>query len=74
MRKRRPGPSRTTISAQHSLYPYRVHYPNEATSVLALEQTFTAYGEDLKKVEVLKYLSRLLSYNGNETQAMRRIF
>ena len=29
---------------------------------LALRQTFTAYGEELEKVEVFKYLGRLLAY------------
>jgi hypothetical protein len=31
---------------------------------------FTAYGEDLERVEVMKYLGRLLTYNDNDSQAM----
>jgi hypothetical protein len=38
---------------------------------LALRQTFIAYGEELEKVEVFKYLGRLLAYNNNATQAVR---
>jgi hypothetical protein len=38
---------------------------------LALRQTFTAYGEELERVEVFKYLGRLLAYNDNDTQAVR---
>ncbi len=38
---------------------------------IALARTFTAYGEDLKRVEVFKYLGQLLTYNDNDSQAMR---
>ncbi len=38
---------------------------------LALRQTFTAYGKELERVEVFKYLGRLLAYNNNDTQAVR---
>jgi hypothetical protein len=46
---------------------------HEAAEVarVALWKTFTAYGEDLERVEVFKYLGRLLAYNNNDTQAMR---
>ncbi len=37
---------------------------------IALTRTFTAYGEDLERVEVFKYLGRLLAYNHNDSQAM----
>ena len=40
-------------------------------SAHALEQTFTAYGEVLERAEVFKYLGRLLSFNGNDVQAVR---
>jgi hypothetical protein len=32
---------------------------------------FYTYGEELERVEVFKYLGRLLSYDDNNTQAMR---
>jgi hypothetical protein len=38
---------------------------------LALSQTFTAYGEELERVEVFKYLGRLVVYDNNDTQAVR---
>ena len=38
----------------------------------ALEQNFTAYGEELRKVEQFRYLGRLLSFDDNDTPAIRR--
>jgi hypothetical protein len=38
---------------------------------LALQQLFTAYSDELERVEVFKYLGRLLAYNNNDTQAVR---
>ena len=46
------------------------HEAAEAARV-ALTRTFMAYGEDLERVEVFKYLGRLLAYNDNDSQAMR---
>ena len=37
----------------------------------ALEQSFSAYGEELERVEVFKYLGRLLAYDDNDAQAVR---
>jgi hypothetical protein len=36
-----------------------------------LQQTFTAYGVELERVEVIKYLGRLLAYKDNDTRAVR---
>jgi len=33
-------------------------------------QSFTAYRDKLERVEMFKYLGRLLTYNDNDTQAM----
>ena len=41
------------------------------TSIKALEARFTAYNKELERVEVFKYLRRLLAFNDNESQAMR---
>jgi hypothetical protein len=38
---------------------------------LALKNMFTAYGEGLERVEVFKYLERLLAYDDNNSQAVR---
>jgi hypothetical protein len=38
---------------------------------LALRQTFTVFGKELERVEVFKYLGRLLAYHDNDTQAVR---
>jgi hypothetical protein len=37
---------------------------------LALRQTFTAYDGELERVEVFKYLGRLLAYDDNDSQAV----
>ncbi len=37
---------------------------------LSLQHTFTAYGEELERVEVFKYLGRLLTYDNNDAQAV----
>ncbi len=37
----------------------------------ALEHSFTAYGEELERVEVFKYLERLIAYDDADNQAMR---
>jgi hypothetical protein len=46
------------------------HEAAEAAWV-ALARTFTAYKEDLERVQVFKYPGRLLTYNNNDSQAMR---
>jgi hypothetical protein len=38
---------------------------------LSLQHMFTVYGEGLERVEVFKYLGRLLAYNNNDAQAVR---
>jgi hypothetical protein len=37
----------------------------------ALEYTFTGEGEELERVEVFKYLGRLIACNDTNNQAMR---
>ena len=44
------------------------HEATEAAWV-TLARTFMAYGEDLERVEVFKYLRRLLAYDDNDSQA-----
>ncbi len=41
------------------------------TARVALAQLFTAYGDELERVEVFKYLGRLMAYDNNNTQAMQ---
>ncbi len=40
------------------------------TARVTLAQSFTVYGDELERVEVFKYLGRLLAYKDNDTQAM----
>ena len=40
-------------------------------SELALREVFQAYGEELERVEVFKYLGRLVSMDDNDVQAVR---
>ena len=42
-----------------------------APSIEALQHEITAYGEELARVEIFKYLGRLISYDDNDAQAMR---
>ena len=52
-------------------YKQLVQHETAATARLTLNTPFYAYGEELERVEVFKYLRRLQSYNANDTQAMR---
>jgi hypothetical protein len=49
----------------------KVQHKAAETARVALTQSFTVYEEELERVEVFKYLGRLLAYNNNDTQAMR---
>ncbi len=49
----------------------RKQYEAAEAARVALARTFKAYGEDLERVEVFKYLGRLLAYDDNDSQAMR---
>ena len=40
-------------------------------SALAIQQRFTAYGEELSNMGVFQYLGRLLSHDDNDSQAVR---
>ena len=37
-----------------------------------MQRTFTAYGEELRRVDRFKYLGRMLSYDDSDTPAVRR--
>ena len=52
-------------------YERRLQHEAAATAGRSLERDFTAYSETLERVEVFKYLGRLLSYNDDDTQAVR---
>ena len=52
-------------------YERKVQHKAAVDAARALEQTFTAYGEELERVEVFKYLGRLLAYDDNDVQAVR---
>jgi hypothetical protein len=49
----------------------QVQHETAATARLSLETWFFAYGEELQRVEVFKYLGQLLLYDDNDTHAMR---
>jgi hypothetical protein len=48
-----------------------VQYAAAERAHKALQQTFKAYGAELERVEVFKYLGRLLAYDDNAAQAVR---
>jgi hypothetical protein len=49
----------------------KVQYAAVKRVHLALQKSLTAYGEELERVEVFKYLCRLLAYDNNDAQAVR---
>jgi hypothetical protein len=49
----------------------KVQHEAAETARVALSQSFTAYGDELERVEVFKYLGWLLAYDDNNTQAMQ---
>jgi hypothetical protein len=49
----------------------KVQYEAAERMHLALQQLFTAYGDELERVEVFKYLGRLLAYDNNDAPAVR---
>jgi hypothetical protein len=49
----------------------KVQYAVAEHAHLALQQPFMAYGDELARVEVFKYLGRLLAYKDNDTKAVR---
>ena len=53
------------------LQEMRVQHEAAARSQDALQQDFFCGGDELERVEVFKYLRRMLEYNDNDTQAMR---
>ena len=58
----------------HDMSAQRREHEAAATAVKALQRTFTAYGESLYRVEVFKYLGRLVSYDDVDTQEIRGNF
>ena len=53
------------------LYEMRLQHEAAARSQDALQQGFFCGGDELERVEVFKYLGRMLAYDDNDTQAMR---
>jgi hypothetical protein len=49
----------------------QVQHETAAAARQSLQTRFFAYGEELERVEVFKYLGRLLAYDDNDTQAIR---
>ena len=49
----------------------KAQYAAAVTNAQALEVEFTAYGEPLERVEVFKYLGRLMAMDDNDRQAVR---
>ena len=49
----------------------RVQREEAINSALYLREVFTAYGEELKRVEVFKYLGRLLDFDDTDAHVVR---
>jgi hypothetical protein len=51
-------------------WEWKMQHEAAETASVALAQLFTAFRDKLERVEVFKYLGRLLAYDDNNTQAM----
>ena len=49
----------------------RAQYAAVATSSKALEGQFTVNGEELKRIEVFKYLGWFMAYDNNDVRAVK---
>jgi hypothetical protein len=49
----------------------KVQHEAAETARVALAQLLMAYGDELERVEVFKYLGWLLAYDNNDIQAMQ---
>jgi hypothetical protein len=52
-------------------WEWKMQHEAAETARVALAQSFTAYRDKLERVEVFKYLGRLLAYDNSNTQAMQ---
>ena len=52
-------------------FEYRVQHQAAVDTIRTLEQKFTAYGDELKRLEVFTYLGSLLAYDDNDVHAVR---
>jgi hypothetical protein len=64
------GRHQRTQLCQHG-WDKKVKHEAVETARVTLAQSFMAYGDELERVEVFKYLGWLLAYDNNNTQAMR---
>ena len=57
-----------TCKAMHAA---RLQRKAVSDSAVAMDAKFYAYGEELERVEVFKYLGRLIAFDNDDTQAVR---
>ena len=53
------------------MFERQMQHEAVARSQDALQQDFFCGGDELERVEVFKYLGRMLAYDDNDTQAMQ---
>ena len=54
-----------------AIHAARLQWKAVSNSAVALDAKFYAYGEELERVEVFKYLWRLIAFDDDDTQAVR---
>ena len=57
-----------TCKAMHAA---RLHRKAVSDSTVAMNAKFYTYGEELERVDVLKYLGRLIAFDDDDTQGVR---
>mmetsp|Transcript_33167 Transcript_33167/g.71665 ORF Transcript_33167/g.71665 Transcript_33167/m.71665 type:complete len:140 (-) Transcript_33167:86-505(-) len=65
------GPKDNFIRATFRGQERKKQYAAVAAATSALDQRFTAYGEELERVETFKYLGRFMAQDDSDVQAVR---
>ena len=57
--------------SRKGMHANKLQRKSVSNSALVMDAKFYAYGEELEKVEVFKYLGRLVTFDDDDTQVVR---